>query len=58
MFGISYNLQQFNWQNITFYDGKCRTCNNGILNDALIENTCVTKNSKVCGEIVYILVKL
>ena len=27
--GISYGKSQFSYQNVTFFDSKCRTCKNG-----------------------------
>lgn len=55
MFGIGYNLDNFDWKNITFYDPKCRTCTNGKLDNDLVQGTCITKNLKVCSQLVRII---
>lgn len=36
IFGLSYDLKNFYWQNITVFDSKCRTCKNGILDEKLV----------------------
>ena len=40
-FGISYNFNGFfnySYQNMTFFDSKCRKCENGQLYDELVRN--------------------
>ena len=33
MIGLTYGKGDFYWQNITFYDSKCRECNDGVVEE-------------------------
>lgn len=37
MVGLSYGKGDMYWQNATFYDSKCKTCNDGIVKMDLVE---------------------
>lgn len=49
LFGISYGVDNYYWQNITVFDSKCRSCQNGILDADLVKGTCIADKSKTCS---------
>ena len=34
--GISYGMSDYSTRNMTFYDSKCRSCSNGVLDENLV----------------------
>lgn len=36
MVGVGYGVNNYYWQNITVFDSQCRTCQNGILDEKLV----------------------